>query len=122
MGDATSEKRSSSAWFMGICAGMLVAIAAWSWSFMQQPADVWSPEQAKSLQAARDAVHSARGGGLRVSDDSKELERAQAVVDRLEIDLEEARTFRGRWASRVGAGGLALTIFCGLGYLATRGD
>lgn len=43
------------------------------------------------------------------------------MVDRLEADLEMARSYRSKWATRVAAGGLALTIACGLGYLAARG-
>ena len=78
-------------------------------------------EQAQALQTARDAAHAARGEGMEVREPSPELQKAQAMVDRLEADLEMARNYRSKWATRVAAGGLALTIVCGLGYLAARG-
>lgn len=105
---------------LGTLAGLAIAATAWGWSLLGKPADAWSPEQAKALQTARDAVHAARGEGAEVRDVSPELQKAQAMVDRLEADLETARSFRGKWAARIAAVGLALTIFCGLGYLATR--
>jgi hypothetical protein len=122
MGDSEPLHRRSTLLTVGTFAGLAIAALAWAWSLLEKPADAWSPEQAKALQAARDAVHAARGEGTEPPEGSRELEKAQAMVDRLEADLEEARSFRGRWATRVAAGGLALTIICGLGYLASRGN
>lgn len=121
MGDSKPANRRSTLLILGTLAGLAIAAAAWGWSLLEQPADAWSPEQAKALQTARDAVHAARGEGMEVDDDSPELKKAQAMADRLEADLEVARSYRGKWATRVAAGGLALTIVCGLGYLAARG-
>jgi hypothetical protein len=101
---------------MGIC----IAAGAWIWGALGSPEAAWSPEQAKALKAAYEAVHAARGEGGPVEDGSAELERAEALANRLEADLEQARSFRSTWATRVVAAGLALTIACGLGYLALR--
>jgi hypothetical protein len=122
MGESKPDSRRSTLLILGTIAGLAIAAAAWGWSLLENPADVWSPDQAKALQTARDAVHAARGDGMEVRQPSPELQKAQAIVDRLEADLEMARSYRGKWATRVAAGGLALTIVCGLGYLATRGD
>jgi hypothetical protein len=120
MGDFESTNRRSPLWLLGIVGGVSIAAAAWTWALLETPAVAWSPEQAKALQTARDAVHAARGEGREVRDDPPELLKAQAMVDRLEADLETARGRRGKWATRIAAVGLALTITCGLGYLATR--
>jgi len=122
MGESKPRQRRSTLLIFGTIAGLAIAASAWAWSLLQKPADVWSPGQAKALQTARDAVHAARGEGAEVRDVSPELQKAQAMVDRLEADLESARNYRGKWATRIAAGGLALTIFCGLGYLASRGN
>jgi hypothetical protein len=122
MGESKPDSRRSTLLILGTIAGLAVAAAAWGWTLLEKPTDAWSPEQAKALQTARDAAHAARGGGVEVRELSPELQKAQAMVDRLEADLEMARSYRSKWATRVAAGGLALTIACGLGYLAARGD
>lgn len=122
MGATKFASRRSLLLLLGTLAGLTVAGAAWIWSLMGSPADVWSPEQARALQAARDAVHEARGSGEEVREESPELLKAQGLANRLEADLADARNHRSLWATRVAAAGLALTIACGLGYLATRGD
>ncbi len=122
MGESKPRQRRSTLLILGTVAGLAIAASAWAWSLLQTPADVWSPDQAQALQAARDAVHAARGEGAEVRDVSPELPKAQAMVDRLEADLENARNYRGKWATRIAVGGLALTIFSGLGYLAARGS
>jgi hypothetical protein len=120
MGESKPENRRSTLLILGTIAGLTIAAAAWGWSLLEKPTDAWSPDQAKALQTARDAVHAARGEGMEVREISPELQKAQAMVDRLEAELELARTYRSKWATRVAAGGLALTIACGLGYLASR--
>jgi hypothetical protein len=122
MDESTPANRRSKLLMAGTIAGVAIAAAAWGWSMVAKPTDAWSPEQAKLLQAAQVAVHAARGEGTEVREDSTELAKARALADRLEADLQEARSYRGRWSTRVAAAGLALTIVCGLGYLATRGD
>jgi hypothetical protein len=121
MGESKPDSRRSTLLILGTVAGLTIAAAAWGWSLLENPTDAWSPDQAQALQAARDAVHAARGEGTEVSQVSPELQKAQAMVDRLEADLETARNYRSKWATRFAAGGLALTIVCGLGYLAARG-
>ena len=121
MGESKPDSRRSTLLILGTIAGLMIAGAAWGWSLLEKPTDAWSPDQAQALQAARDAVHAARGDGTEVRQPPSELQKAQAMVDRLEADLEMARNYRSKWATRVAAGGLALTIVCGLGYLAARG-
>lgn len=121
MVESKPASRRSTLLILGTLAGVAIAAAAWGWSLREKPTDAWSSEQAKALQTARDAVHAARGGGMEVREESPELKKAQAMADRLEADLEIARGYRSKWATRIAAGGLALTIFCGLGYLASRG-
>lgn len=122
MGESKLDSRRSTLLILGTIAGLTIAVAAWGWSLLENPTDAWSPDQAQALQAARDAVHAARGEGMEVRQPSSELQKAQAMVDRLEADLEMARSYRSKWATRVAASGLALTIACGLGYLAARGN
>ena len=121
MEESKPDSRRSTLMILGTIAGLTIAAAAWGWSLLEKPIDAWSPDQAQALQAARDAVHAARGEGTEVRQLSHELQQAQAMVDRLEADLEMARSYRSKWSTRVAAGGLALTIVCGLGYLAARG-
>jgi hypothetical protein len=122
MGETRSANRRSTLLVFGTVAGIAIAAAAWAWAVLETPTDAWSPEQAKALQTARDAVHAARGEGLAISENSAELQKAQSLVSRLEAELEDARSYRGKWAARIAAAGLALTIACGLGYLAVRGN
>ncbi len=121
MEESKPDSRRSTLLILGTIAGLMIAAAAWGWSLLEKPTDAWSPDQAQALQAARDAVHAARGDGTEVRQPPSELQKAQAMVDRLEADLEMARNYRSKWATRVAAGGLALTIVWGLGYLAARG-
>ena len=122
MAEPKPDSRRQTQLILGTIAGLAIAVSAWGWSLLEQPADAWTPDQAKALQVARDQVHAARGEGTEVREVSPALQKAQAMVDRLEADLENARSYRSKWATRVAAGGLALTIVCGLGYLATRGN
>jgi hypothetical protein len=122
MAEPKPESRHQTPLILGTIAGLAIAAAAWGWSLLEKPTDAWSPDQAKALQAARDEVHATRGEGTEVREVSPALQKAQAMVDRLETDLENARSYRSKWATRVAVGGLALTIVCGLGYLAARGN
>jgi len=114
----------------GVIAGFALIIVGLGWSLMATPGAVWSQEQAAELKAAYDALHDARSGigaprsqGIGGGEpDPRYLAAAQARLDRANAELERAQSVRddfGRWGA---ASGLALTIACGLGYLASRGQ
>jgi hypothetical protein len=130
-----AEPSSQTRWLHRICIagvvlGAVLVIGGLGWSMVATPAAVWSMEQAAELKAASDAVHAARsgipeGGDSRAADvgktDPRYLAAAQARVERINAELEQARDVRDTWGQRVAAAGLAVTIACGLGYLASRG-
>lgn len=122
MDESPPPNRLAIAFLIGTFLGLAVAGTAWCWLIVAKPADAWPLERAVELKAARDAVHAARGEGRPVVDDVGNLKRAVAHVDQLELELEDARNYRHRWTARVAGVGLALTMACGLGYLAVRGS
>jgi len=129
-----AENGSQTRWLHRICIagvilGAILVIAGLGWSAVATPAAVWSIEQAAELKAASDAVHAARSGipetrGSQPVEagkpDPRYLAAAQARLERINTDLEQARHVRDTWGQWAAAAGLALTIACGLGYLASR--
>lgn len=122
----------SAAWMLGgMALGIVVTLLSVTWMVLAKPADVWSLEEAKEYQAAGEALHGARSvyslgessGSDRLahngaSTHADRLAAAKERFDRISDGLERARNERQNWG-RWGAGaGLALTIACGLGYLA----
>lgn len=126
MGDPPVTSRWTIAFLVGMTAGVIATLAALSWMTLARPVDVWSPEQAAEFKAANDAVHAAlsRDGGGRSSGDTEAdpryLAAAKTRLARISSELEYARGARDRWGKWGAASGLALTIACGLGYLASR--
>ena len=131
-----AENGSQTRWLHRICIagvvlGAVLVIVGLGWSVVATPEAVWSMEQAAELKAASDAVHAARSGipvapdsqpGDAGKPDPRYLAAAQARLERINADLEQARNVRDTWGQWAAAAGLALTIACGLGYLATRGQ
>jgi hypothetical protein len=118
----------------GILGGLVVAAAAWSWQVVAKPTALWSNEKAAELQQATTAVHEARrthGRSANAAEGSSTdsldagtaaLAAAEERFNELNDELERARSARESWGKWGAIAGLALTILCGLGYLATRGQ
>lgn len=115
----------------GLVLGLLVIAVGIAWPKVVTPAMVWSPEQAEELQRAGDAFHAAREQNRPVDGShpasgaggaATPRELAEKRYNRLKGDLEAAQSIRTHWGQWVVAAGFGLTIACGLGYLATRGD
>lgn len=126
MDDTLASTRWVNVFLAGMIAGVILTVGAWSWMVFSKPANVWSLKQAAEFKAANDAVHTARSGGRHGEDldgnkpDPRYLAAAQARLERIASDLDRARSARDNWGKWGAAAGLALTIACGLGYLATR--
>lgn len=122
----------SAVWQLGgMALGVVITSLAVAWMVLARPADVWSLEQANEYQAAGEALHAARSlhstgevaGSGRSAPDSDSahddrLAAAQQRFDRISASLELARNERRVWGRWIAGAGLALTIVCGLRYLA----
>jgi hypothetical protein len=132
MDDAGQKGGLAPALVSGIVLGLVVAAGAWVWSLLDNPAGDWTPQQAVELQEAQQALHVARStpvapaaGAPPESVDAEiksRIDAAQSRVDKLDADLEYARSGRRRWRQHIALAGLALTILCGIGYFACCRD
>jgi hypothetical protein len=135
MEDHAASNRQALVCLAGLLAGLLVTLAGLAWMVLAKPSHVWSPEQAAELKAAGDALHAARSrdpgeaqqgqqATPQAAGDASQappaLAAAQARFDRIDAELESARTGRqrtGTWLLRLG---LAAMVLFGVGYLSTR--
>lgn len=113
---------------VGACLGVALVLVGLAWPAMIQPRHVWTPEQAAEFQAASDALQHGAVGAER-SPDAATTAPANAIdpaarrrFDAINAQLEAARYARDGWGRVAVACGLGLTILCGFGYLAVRGD
>jgi hypothetical protein len=103
----------------GLVLGIVLAVGGWIWNYQTDPADIWSPEQAKQLQAAERALHDARSRqAASPGTETDQLKAAQRRLESLNDELQNARDERGGWGRRAMVAGLVLTITGGIGYLA----
>lgn len=129
------ESTSPNRWIMVLClAGMALGVSVVgigvAWSKLVTPAMVWSPQQATELKQAGDAFHAAREesppsdlpGQSSTPRQPSPRELAEQRYNRLKADLAAAQSVRTDWGRRVVAIGFGLTIACGMGYLAFRGN
>jgi hypothetical protein len=118
---------------VGMVAGLATAAIAWTWALLYDPGNSWTPDKAAQLQEAQDHLHESRRGGEHPDahapaanadgqDAQARVDAARRRVDELEAQLEYARSGRSNWLHRIAAGGLGLTILCGLGYLSLGRD
>jgi hypothetical protein len=103
--------------------GMLTIAIGASWSLMVSPAQVWSAEEALEYQAANDALHEARTKN-RVDSGEGEMSPAMAAAkarfDRIDAQLESARSAYDAWGHWIAAAGFGATLLCGAGFLVLR--
>lgn len=126
--DSSGPGWASSVLLCGMMAGLLAAVGGVAWSIAAKPSSVWTPEQAAEFKAANDARHAATvadpaaNGNGGPSPDSTAMAAAQKRFELISAQLETARAARNRWGQVAAACGLGLTILCGMGYLAIRGE
>jgi hypothetical protein len=112
----------------GVILGLAAAVAGATWSIVAKPSSVWTAEQAAEYKAANDARHAASiadaasaNAGEGPARESTAMRSARKRFERINEELNAART-AWTWRGRVlTACGLGVTILCGMGYLAVRG-
>lgn len=121
-----SRRQSSSFWgkavfLTGVVVGMAIIAASVAWMTLAKPANVWSTEQAQEFNAAQSALHAAISGiDSRPNGDAgasgDAIAQAQARFDRIDEQLEGARSAHYSWGWRGVITGALLAAACGVGF------
>jgi hypothetical protein len=105
----------------GIVVGGLLVAGSITWMALAKPSDVWSPQQAEEFNAAQGALHAAisgidRGAGEGPQRSEDAVAVAQSRFDRINEELEHARSARYSWGWRGVIAGTLLAAVCGIGF------
>jgi hypothetical protein len=117
-------------WAPGACltasaVGAVLIIVGLAWKSATSPATFWSPEQAKELQEASDAMHDHTVHGDHEEAGGEHPDHSSAArqrLDRIQAELEQARFARDRVGPLLVTVGLAVAVAFGIGYLVSRGE